>query len=199
MRYVATKTNIIDPDINSTEWQKAITGHITVNRWKDYAPAPETSFKMLRGPEGISVMMHTKETGLRCECTTENGDVYKDSCMEFFIKPDVHDTRYMNFEFNPKGVLHLGLRTGRKSKEQIDIDRKIFRIASLAKEGDWTLKFYIPDSFLLEYFDKISPVCKGNFYKCGDCTDHAHFGAWSEVETDTPDFHVSDFFGKIEL
>lgn len=199
MRYIAIKTDEIDPDIGSCEWERAKVGYIAVNRWKEYSVAPVTSFRMLSGAEGISVLIHSEEEHLRCECDTENGDIYKDSCMEFFLKPDAHDTRYLNFEFNPKGKLHLAIGDGRHGRGMIDVDRSIFNITSVANEGDWTLKFYIPYSFLSKYFEKVSPVCKGNFYKCGDWTDHTHFGAWSEVETEAPDFHVPDFFGRIEL
>lgn len=199
MRYVAVRTDAVDPSVDSHEWEKAKVGYIGVNRWKEYSIAPVTSFRMLRGPEGISVLMHTEEKSLRCECTRENGDVYLDSCMEFFFKPDVHDCRYLNFELNSAGVLHLGLGSGRHGRQLIDVDRNIFSIESVPEEGNWSLKLYIPDSFLLAHFAKISQVCTGNFYKGGEGTDHVHFGAWSEVETETPDFHVPDFFGKIEL
>ena len=33
MRYIVTKTNVIDPDITSAEWQRAEVDEITVNRW----------------------------------------------------------------------------------------------------------------------------------------------------------------------
>lgn len=199
MRYKAEKTNVIDPEITSCEWTGANTGRVDINRWKTYCKAPDTTFKILSGPEGISVLMHTAEKDLRAECDTQNGDVYEDSCMEFFIKPDNHDVNYLNFEFNPKGVLHLGLGSGRQSRRLIDAPREIFSIVSVADEGNWTLKFYVPYSFLLKHFKKVSPVCKGNVYKCGDKTDHVHYGVWSEVEVDEPDYHVPDFFGVIEL
>ena len=35
------------------------------------------------------------------------GDVYKDSCVEFFIDPDGKGGRYYNFESNSIGVMHL--------------------------------------------------------------------------------------------
>ena len=198
MRYIAKKTLVIDPELHSPEWEKAQVGQIAVNRWGEYTPAPDTAFRVLCGPRGISVLMHTCERNLRCECHTQNGEVYKDSCMEFFLKPDNHDTRYLNFEFNPLGILRLGLGESRHGRTPIEADREIFSIVSEAKEGDWWLKFYIPYAFLEEHFAKVSPVCRGNFYKCGDATDHVHYGAWSEVETPTPDFHVPDFFGKIQ-
>ena len=199
MRYYVAKTEVKNPAINSPEWEKAAVGEIAVNRWAGYAKAPKTVFKMLRGPEGLSVLLHTEETHLRAEVEVQNGEVCEDSCMEFFLKPDNHDINYLNFEFNPKGVMHLGIGAGRHGRVHLDTDRAIFDIVSDAKEGDWTLKLYIPDSFLLEHFGKISKVCRGNFFKCGDLTDHEHYGVWSEVEVDEPDYHVPDFFGKIEL
>lgn len=199
MRYKVAQTDILDPDLNSSEWARAETGYIGVNRWKEYSHAPITSFKMLRGPEGISVLFDTEEKNLRCQVKEENGDVYTDSCVEFFFKPDIYDVRYLNFELNPKGVLHLGIGEGRHGRRLLDTDRALFSIVSDAKEGDWRLKLYIPDSFIFGLFEKISPVCKGNFYKGGEMTDHVHFGAWSEVETENPDFHVPDFFGKIKF
>ena len=81
----------------------------------------------------------------------------------------------------------------------MDTDRSAFSIESNGNDGDWTLKFYIPDSFLLGIFGQISSVAKGNFYKCGDATGHAHFGTWSDVEVPAPDFHQPDFFGKLEM
>lgn len=199
MRYTAAKTNEINPGINSKEWDKALVGYINIEQWSGFSPVPDTQFRILRGPEGISVLFHTNEKNLRAECTEENGLVCKDSCMEFFFKPDPWNLNYINFEFNPAGIAHIGLGKDRYGRMLIDEDRSVFSIVSVANDGDWTLKFYIPDSFLKKYFHNIAPVCKGNFYKCGDETDHQHYGMWSPVETIRPDFHVPDFFGKIEL
>lgn len=199
MRYQLAKTAINNPAIDSPEWEKASVAEIAVNRWTGYAKAPRTTFQMLRSPEGIAVRFHTEETHLRAEVTEQNGEICTDSCVEFFLKPDNHDLNYLNFELNPKGILHLGIGAGRGGRRHLTTDRAIFDIVSVANEGDWTLKFFIPDSFLLSLFAKISPVCKANAYKCGDFTDHEHYGMWSEVETVEPDFHVPDFFGTLVL
>jgi hypothetical protein len=198
MRYKVFKSDIDDPEIASSEWDKAQVGSVGVNRWTDFQIAPETTFRVLRSDMGFTVLINTKEKHLRAECREQNGDVYCDSCIEFFIKPDNHDVNYLNFEFNPLGVLHLGLGSGRHGRMPIDTDRAVFDIVSVAREGDWTLKFFVPFSFLLEHFGKISKVFRANVYKCGEMTDHSHFGAWSEVEVDSPDFHVPDFFGFFE-
>ncbi len=199
MRYKVVKTDIIDPDICSPEWDRANVGYVGVDRWKEFDHTPITSFKLLHGPEGLSLLMTSEEKDLRAECETENGSVYLDSCMEFFFKPDPLDLNYLNFEINPKGVMHLGLGSGRHGRELLYTDRQIFNIVTNVRNDGWSVKLYIPHSFLYEHFEKLGTVCKGNFYKCGDATDHVHYGSWSEVEVPAPDFHVPDFFGRIEL
>jgi len=197
MRYNVFSTDVINPGIASPEWQKAEEGKLSFQQWKEFYQPIDVTFRVLRGPEGTSVLMYTNETNLRAECTEQNGMVCYDSCMEFFFKPDPLDLNYFNFEFNPKGIMHLGIGSGRHDRTHIDCNREIFSIESLPEDGNWTLKFYIPDSFLLRYFKRIAPVCKANFYKCGEHTDHSHFITWSEVEVEAPDFHTPDFFGRL--
>ena len=199
MRYKAGKTEVINPDINSAEWENAEWAMLTDTGWVEVKEPIETKFKLLRGPEGISVMFHTNEKNLRAEITEENGNVCKDSCMEFFFKPDPWNTNYINFEINPKCVAHIGLGKDRYDRLHIEEDRATFAIESIPNDGDWTLKYYIPDSFLHKYFENINYVCRANFYKCGDSTDHKHYSVWSPVEVVRPDYHVPDFFGFIEL
>lgn len=199
MEYQVKKTTVIDPEINSPEWDKADTGTLTQCIWEGYHPAPNMNFKMLYSSEGISVLMHTDERNLRVVAKETTDPVFEDSCMEFFFKPDIHDKRYINFEVNPAGVMHVGIGTDRYDRILINDDRDMLSIVSDAREGDWTLKFYIPNAFMLKHFKNISPVCRANFYKCGSETDHVHFASWAPVETEEPDFHVPDFFDKIRF
>ena len=200
MEYVVVKTQEVNPKINSPEWEKANTGTITqCSQWNGYFPCPNTTFKMLYSDAGISILMHTDETHLRAEATTFQVPVCHDSCMEFFFKPDPYDKRYINFEVNPIGVMHIGLGSDRYDRVKVTDDRAILDIESVAKEGDWTIKYFLPYEFLRRFFNQISPVSRGNFYKCGEKTDHSHTGAWAKVETPVPDFHVPDFFDKIRF
>lgn len=198
MRYKLAKTDIVDPSIASPEWDKAVAAEL-VDRWEGYAPTPKTTVKMLRGPEGISVLMHTEERNLRMEHTEENGEICEDSCMEFFLKPNNLMPEYLNFEFNPRGVLHLGMGSGRNDRVFPKVDRADLSIVSVPNDGDWTLKFYIPERILTALFGTVSPVVKANFYKCGDLTGREHYGTWANVETVRPDYHQPDFFGFLEL
>ena len=199
MRYIVEKTDIINPGIDSAEWNKAQAGKVSEQMWQKYYQKINTTFKLLRGPQGISVLMHTDEKNLRAVNLEENSKVCEDSCMEFFFKPDPWDLNYVNFELNPNGAMFLSVGTDRYNRKLLDTDREIFKIESLPEEGNWLLKFYIPDEFLFKHFNKIADVCRGNFYKCGDFTDHTHFISWSGVEVKEPDFHVPDFFGQLEF
>ena len=201
MEYTIKKTDVIAPSLYNRAWDKAQTGDIANEPWPGltgFAP-PNTRFWMLRDSEGISIRFETDEKNLRAEVTRENGEVCCDSCVEFFFKPDVYDVNYINFEINPKGVMHIGLGKDRYGRVHLTEDRSIFCVESDVKDGSWCIKYYIPDSFLLKYFKRICPVCRANFYKCGDKTDHPHYSVWNMVETENPDYHVADFFGVVRI
>ena len=205
MRYYVEKTVLIDPALDSREWDRAEVGAVDKNPWKrdDLFPAPKTEFQLLRGPEGLSVRMHSAESKLRME-EAENGGVCRDSCMEFFFKPSPWDTRYLNFEVNPMGVLHLGSGSGRFDRVLL-WERERLSIQTRTDETGWTVKLYIPDSYLAECYPDLaalsrgnaSPVARANFYKCGELTEKPHLAAWSPIPTKEPDFHVPDFFGTL--
>lgn len=199
MNYKINKTEEINPKIDSKEWEKAEIGRVDSRLWTNYEQSPNMTFRILKGPLGISVLMSTDERNLKAQCDEENGMVCRDSCMEFFIKPDTRDVNYMNFEFNPKGVLHLGIGQGPADRTLIWEDRATFKIESDAKEGDWRLKFYIPFDFLDKYYKNLSEVFKGNFFKCANKDDTSHYATWSPVRTKGPDFHQPDFFGFFEI
>lgn len=206
MEYVVANTDCINPGLYSTEWEKAKVGFVDKESWLDeFFPTPETTFKLLKGPEGISVFMHTCENNLRSNEREENGSVCLDSCMEFFFKPSPWDTRYLNFEVNPDGIMHIGIGSSRYKRTLIFDDRKIFDVESDAKDGDWSLKYYIPNTFIEKWYPDIqvlsrgnaTNVTKGNFYKCAYGKSHPHLASWAKIETKIEDFHIPDFFGKI--
>ena len=71
--------------------------------------------------------------------------------------------------------------------------------------GAWILHAQIPLSLLKQVYgispDTFAPgfAFRGNFYKCGDKTDVAHYGMWNPVLTPTPDFHRPEFFGTLRI
>lgn len=153
------------------------------------------------------------EYQVREKCTmaleTRNGcDVYKDSCVEFFVMPEGSD-HYYNFEWNAIGTLSMSRRTGRRDAipapmEVLDsvLASSTFGCKPFAEiSGDnlWSLRVAIPCSAL--FGDDLKTwrgaSLKGNFYKCGDGLSCPHYITMFPIQTPSPDYHRPEFFREI--
>ena len=67
-----------------------------------------------------------------------------------------------------------------------------------AEEG-WTVMAFVSYDFLLKQFSCVEKTMRANFYKCGDQSTVVHYSTWNPVETEKPDYHRPEFFGKIIL
>ena len=165
----------------------------------DYRP---TTIARL-GTDGASlfVFMETDEIDLRYE-TKGFGHVHTDSCMEFFVS-DLPSAQYLNFEFNPLGAMYLSVGSSRHDREVLSIEnyKDLFQVKTAVHDNGWNLEFQIPISFFKRFFPamefKPGNVMRGNFYKCGDKTARPHYGCWSPINLQKPDFHCPDFFGTL--
>ena len=75
--------------------------------------APTASFRMFHNGEYLFVRYDVAEDCTAARVAEDNGEVWTDSCVEFFISTD--DKGYYNFETNCIGKLLLGFRC--KDKE----------------------------------------------------------------------------------
>lgn len=182
---------------------------IGVLNWKNYPYKPEVKFKIGHTGQTIALKFSVAESYIRAMETRTNGEVYKDSCVEFFISFD--GLNYYNFEFNCIGTIHLAYGPGRQNRKHIDpkIVGKIIAKSTLGtkpfdeKNGDfvWELSVLIPVGCF--QFDSIQNLtgleATANFYKCGDATSEPHFVTWNLIGTESPDYHRPEFFGKIRF
>jgi hypothetical protein len=128
--------------------------------------------------------------------------VYKDSAVEFFFKPFIDDARYLNFEFNANCAAILGL--GEKKNCRISLIEKYksrLNARVFSDASKWILDFQIPYKLIGEIygrsFEPKSQTVKANFYKCGDETESPHYGMVFDINSEYPDFHLPDFFGRL--
>ena len=105
---------------------------------------------------------------------------------------------------NANGALLSAKGAGRHGRRPIrDICGEIFEVCSAKNGNSWEVVAKIPFSIIEALYGidrkKFTSgyVFYGNFYKCGDETDCVHYGAWNEVEVDSPDFHRPEFFGRL--
>ena len=180
----------------------------TVN-WTEYGYCPQVRFRMVYGDSAFLLQYSVKEQSVRALAAVDNEEVWKDSCVEFFVMPD--EKIYYNFEFNCSGTCLLAAGTSRNEREtaQNTIISTIRRHPSLGKhpfgertsETEWDMTLVIPYVCLFKHPD-YSPAGKtvrANFYKCGDELTVPHYLSWNPIKTKFPDFHRSEFFGTIKF
>ena len=181
------------------EWMNAEIALLDIEPWKKYPCPYHTFMQLLYSENAIYVHLSTKETELRAVNNKRNSPVWEDSCMEFFFSPDCDDIRYINIEINPIGTLLIYICEDRNSYEIPCVDEKIFNIKTIITNDGWEIFYQIPFSFITTHFNKISKNIHGNFYKCGDKTEHPHFGCWQPIAWPVPNFHLPEFIGEIIL
>src|SRR6056297_1531811 len=74
--------------------KQAIAHPIQELNWKNYPYLPGVAFRIGHVGNGIWLKYYVAEKYILARETRTNGDVYKDSCVEFFISFD--ETNYYN-------------------------------------------------------------------------------------------------------
>jgi hypothetical protein len=186
---------------------QAILNPVDKLNWKEYGYMPAVNFRIAHMEKEIWLKYYVRERYIRAAETRTNGEVYKDSCVEFFLSFDREN--YYNFEFNCIGTIHLGWGPGRHNRQFIDpgLVGKISVKSSLGdqpfqeRSGDfsWEMMIRIPLECLA--FNSLHGLgglrAWANFFKCGDETTQPHFVTWNPVKTPDPDYHRPEYFGEI--
>lgn len=193
MQYIVKRTNEI-------VWDDIPKAQISSYTWgTEYTPKAYAQLAMING-RGFVLKMTAYETAPLARYFNYGDPVYTDSCLEFFVSFNNKSPLYINFEMNSNGAFLSAIRTDRKNKTPIDKVVSELPIVTAEKCDDcWSVEVEFSFSFIEELFG----ICtfgngysfKGNFYKCGDETEVPHFGSWSPITWEKPDFHRPEFFG----
>jgi len=151
--------------------------------------------------EGLWVTMCARESVISAHETRFGGPVCKDSCLEFFVNPcPGKQDKYINFEINPRGTMHIGVGEGRHGRTVLTEMPADMELSVAKRENDWwAVRYHVTNRLIKELtgFD-MEKQMRGNFYKCDESV-HPHFGTWSPVVSVSPDFHRPECFGHLEL
>ena len=173
---------------------------------KEFPYKPEVKFAIAHDGRALLIRFDVVEDHVRAVTMVNNGPVWEDSCVEFFVR-EPGNPFYFNFETNCIGV---GLAAKRRSREDFmhfDEPRmaQVVRRSSLPmepvdirKRTAWSLELELPFALFCEG-PGVPERLLCNFYKCGDKTDVPHFLSWNPVEVASPDFHRPEFFGELIL
>lgn len=182
---------------------------IRYNNWPDKYPyTPRAGFRLAHNGRELFIRFTVAEEFTMALISEDNGKVWTDSCVEFFLAVD--DSGYYNFEFTSIGKMLLGFRKERPAAVHApeDILYTIARYPTLGTENfeekqlaiPWELTVAIPATALFRHqFDSWEKVsARGNVYKCGDKLSRPHYLSWQPIDTPQPDFHVPRCFAEIE-
>jgi len=174
--------------------------------WKEYPYVPAVEFAIAYCADAVFLKFYVNEKTIRAINNNINSAVWEDSCVEFFIRFD-DDASYYNFEFNCIGATLVGYGTGKHNRKLLPEDLinnvKYQSIIDNHSGNDihWELTVSIPKNLFC--FNEIRSFtglkCRVNFYKCGDKLPTPHFIAWSNIQSEQPDFHLPDFFGALNF
>ncbi len=179
------------------------------SNWSDDYPCkPEVEFRVAHTGDSILISWRCREDYVRA-VEDDNGHVWEDSCVEFFISFD--ENTYYNIECNARGAMLCGFGNGKSDRLPASgpLLSEVRRKSSFGQDKfeskkvgeSWTVSMIIPLAlFFAGAPDDLSGVCStGNFYKCGDMLPEPHFLSWRPVKTAVPDFHRIEFFGKLKF
>ncbi|MGL5683048.1 MAG: carbohydrate-binding family 9-like protein [Marinifilaceae bacterium] len=184
--------------------------HNTINNvnWPvQYPYKPSVAFTAAYNDNYLFIHFSVDEQSTRAKAAVDGGDVWCDSCVEFFFSPDTKC--YYNFEFNCIGTMLLGFRNGTESERATsDVMQHVKRYTTLEavpfdeKMGQthWELTVAIPATALYKHNFQTWKGVTGtaNFYKCGDDLSQPHFISWNPIHFEKPNFHLPEFFGEFK-
>ena len=192
---------------NTDDITRADTGAVMCWPWKGFEFQNECKFKISHTNDRFIVSLRTYEENPVARVTEKNGPVCNDSCMEFFFSPSADNSMgYFNFEVNsnPTYLFEYGL-CGSDFHPSVDCSDEELNVRSTKSKTEggcdfWQVDFELP----YELIKRCAPECdlssgaviRANVYKCGRTDQKEHYGSWNPVETERPNFHMPEFFGK---
>jgi hypothetical protein len=203
------------PDATHEAWRATEVAQVATFRPEGSHHRPHTSVRLLHDDHAIHGLFTVEDRFVRSVHEGFQAPVWKDSCVEFFVRPRGHGG-YFNFEMNAGGSL---LSTyivnwervpgGFKEFTQLpDSDLAQVTVCStlprrvepeLPGPLAWSLYVRIPVSMLERHTGPLGPLAgqtwTGNFFKCGDETSHPHWASWSPVRA--LNFHDPHCFGRL--
>lgn len=188
--------------VKVTDWNSAETACISNYVW-DCSYTPEAHACLLYIQDrGIAVRLCCRESDPKTVYQNFYDPVYRDSCLEFFFSVEKNE-RYVNCEMNSAGASLIAVGESRHNRTRIDEIIAPPAVKTECEDGIWSVETFFSLDDLARIFGEIKLsagiTLYGNFYKCGDDTEIPHYGMWSPVGTEHPDFHRPEYFGELVI
>ncbi|WP_443938907.1 carbohydrate-binding family 9-like protein [Pedobacter sp. MW01-1-1] len=175
--------------------------------WPAFQSNCQTSVAIVHSGDAIFLKFYVKEDVIKVKTHQINGPVHQDNCVEFFVLFK-DDDKYFNIEFNCMGLCLIGYGKERLNRELLNEQlickvKTHINIKSAAIEEKNRYQWEITAMLPIEIFEASNLTsfnqksARGNFFKCGDDLPKEHFYSWQNIISETPDFHLPEFFGSL--
>ncbi len=190
---------------NRKEIEKCEPFAITNYMWNSQREPKAYGFMGYVEGEGLFVKMTCEETDPVRVYKNHKDPVYMDSAMEIFLAfpKDVlsNDCMYTNFEINSNGAMLANYGEGREGRKFItDEQYEQTGVKAVIEEDRWYLEVLFPEDYLKQICDfeeiKAGKAFYCNFYKIAETEEVQHFGSYSPIESEMPNFHLPVCFAK---
>lgn len=137
--------------------------------------------------------------------------VYRDSAMEafFMFEPAQHKEReeqniYINLEVNANGAMLAAYGSQRVYRTYFtEEERSRLQCRAVMEDDRWSVSLKLPVSLLEKLYGpvdlKAGSTFSCNFYKISETKEIEHYASYSPIMTDTPSFHLPEYFAQAEI
>ena len=220
-RAMVYKVEKANSDFNfSNGWQQGQWSKIEALKLTNYMGEkpehfPQAQAKVLYDDKNIYVFFKVDDQYVRSVAKAHHGNVWEDSCVEFFFTPSEDVSQgYFNVEANCGGLILMRhqIVEGKDTQEvavsdinKMTIEHSMPKIVDpeITEPAVWTLKYALPFEVIEKYTSLVKPDTgvkwKANFFKCADYSSHPHWLTWSVVERPQPQFHLPEYFGTLQF
>jgi len=207
----------IDANWNKPQWKKIQPLNIALYMGDKPQFMPKAQAKVLYDDNYLYVIFRVEEKCAKAVEINNNGKVWEDSCVEFFVSPDGDIVKgYFNFEINCIGTI-LNFHQTRLDVNSVQVDQSLIAQVNITPSlpkgkpidpeipslTTWTMEYRVPFALLEKYHPVIKPApgvkWRANFYKCAEANSNPHWLTWSLVKNPTPQFHLPEYFGTLEF
>lgn len=185
--------------------------HIACCNWSEAYPyVPQVQLRLFHTDSHLILDYTVREQFTAARVREDLGEVWTDSCCEFFLQPR-GEGNYYNIEATCIGRILIGYRPGREGVVHAPkaLLNKVLRYPSLGGEpfeeriGDnrWRLTLAVPaEALFADTLTTFSGLTgRFNCYKCGDNLSRPHYVSFSPIATPAPDFHRPEYFTEISF
>ncbi len=214
-RYLVKRVDVPVPltnQISGTPWEWAVVLKIEEYPWYSSGSKQATEARVLYDDEALYLQYQCRDRHVYSRATRLNGEVWLDSCVEFFASPFPNSgPDYFNFEMNCCGVFLAQFGPNRQDRAWISesLAQEFTVVASepgplrdeLPGDERWWVAARLPFDALSRFVGRaVRPdsgtLWRANFYRCGGKTD-PQYACWNRVEVPQPDYHRPDCFGEL--